>query len=204
MTEFDLLPPHLKRLGEQLVVVADQLNSGRRKRPRRASRRIVASLVVAALAVPAAAIAAAALITPGQVARSLPAGEVLLKGTHPRCTALLVGSEYRCVLGKAPGAQPTGWAGANEITENSNGNVSGACIAQNSGGTVWTCYVGQAAVDHGLVLSKQQWYRRYGGPCAKVSSTNPAPGTLAYAEKVDCAAIHPVYLGSHVGGPGVG
>ncbi len=204
MTEIDLLPPHLQRLGEQLVVVADELNSGRRKRPRRASRRIVASIAVAALAVPAAAIAAAQLITPAQVAQSLPAGEVLLEGTHPRCTVLVTGLQYHCVLAKAPGAQPGGWAGANEITEDARGDVSGACISQNSSGTLWTCYVGQAAVDHGLVFSKRQWYRRYGSACAKVSSTNPAPGTTAYAEKVDCAAIHPVYLGSHVGGPGVG
>jgi hypothetical protein len=204
MTEFDLLPPHLQRLGEQLVAVSDELNSGRRKRPRRASRRIVVSVVVAALAVPAAAIAAVKLITPAQVAQSLPAGEVLLEGTQPRCTALVAGSQYHCVLAKAPGAQPGGWAGANELTENSGGDVSGACISQDSSGTVWTCYVGQAAVDHGLVFSKQQWYERYGSRCAKVSSTNPAPGTSAYAEKVDCAAIHPVYLGAHVGGPGVG
>jgi hypothetical protein len=204
MTEIDLLPPHLQQLGEQLVAVADELNSGRRKRPRRASRRIVACLAVAALALPAAAIAAAQLITPDQVAQSLPAGEVLLEGTHPRCTVLVAGSQYHCVLAKAPAAQPDGWAGANEITEDSNGDVSGACIAQDYRGTLWTCYVGQAAVDHGLVFSKQQWYQRYGSNCAKVSSTNPAPGTTAYAEKVDCGAIHPVYLGSHVGGPGVG
>jgi hypothetical protein len=203
MTEFDLLPPHLQRLGEQLVAVSDELNSGRRKRPR-ASRRLVASVVVAALAVPAAAIAAVKLITPAQVAQSLPAGEVLLQGTQPRCTALVAGSQYHCVLAKAPRAQPDGWAGANEITEDSSGDVSGACISQDSSGTVWTCYVGQAAVEHGLVFSKQQWYQRYGSRCAKVSSTNPAPGTSAYAEKVDCAAIHPVYLGAHVGGPGVG
>ena len=204
MTEIDLLPPHLQQLGEQLVAVADELNSGRRKRPRRASRRIVASVAVAALALPAAAIAAAQLITPAQVAQSLPAGEVLLEGTQPRCTVLVAGSQYHCVVAKAPGAQPDGWAGANEITEDSSGDVSGACISQDSRGTLWTCYVGQAAVDHGLVFSKQQWYQRYGSRCAKVSSTNPAPGTTAYAEKVDCAAIHPVYLGSHVGGPGVG
>jgi hypothetical protein len=84
MTEIDLLPPHLQQLGEQLVAVADELNSGRRKRPRRASRRIVVSVAVAALALPAAAIAAAQLITPAQVAQSLPAGEVLLEGTQPR------------------------------------------------------------------------------------------------------------------------
>lgn len=204
MTQIDLLPPHLQRLGEQLVAAADELNSGRRKRPRRASRRVVVILAVAALAVPAAAIAAAQLLTPAQVAKSLPAGEVLLRGTRPRCTALVAGSQYHCVLAKKPGAQPGGWTGANEITEDSSGNVSGACISHDSAGTLWTCYVGQAAVDRGLVFSKQQWYQRYGSRCAKVSSTNPAPGTAAYAEKVDCAAIHPVYLGSHVGGPGVG
>lgn len=204
MTEIDLLPPHLQQLGEQLVAVADELNSGRRKRPRRASRRVVASVAVAALALPAAAIAAVKLITPAQVAQSLPAGEVLLQGTHPRCTVLVAGSQYHCVLAKAPGAQPGGWAGANEITEDSRGDVSGACISQDSRGTLWTCYVGQAAVDQRLVFSRQQWYQRYGSRCAKVSSTNPAPGTTAYAEKVDCAAIHPVYLGAHVGGPGVG
>lgn len=205
MTEFDLLPPHLQRLGEQLVAVADELNSGRRERPRRrASRRVIASIAVVALAVPAAAIAAVQLITPAQVAQSLPAGEVLLEGTHPRCTVLVAGSQYHCVLGKTPAAQPGGWAEANELTEDSRGDVSGACIAQDSSGTLWTCYVGQAAVDHGLVLSKQQWYQRYGSRCAKVRSTNPAPGTTAYAEKVDCATIHPVYLGSHIGGPGIG
>jgi hypothetical protein len=105
MTEFDTLPPHLQRLGRELVVAAERLHgarSGRRRWWRSPSSRGAAGLVIAAFAIPSAAIAATQLISTDQVAASLPQGARSFIGTDPHCTVVRVNVEYHCVLAKAP------------------------------------------------------------------------------------------------------
>jgi hypothetical protein len=173
------------------------------RRLRRPSGRVTAAVLAVAVGAPATALAISKLISPGQVANSLPAGSFYLRGTKPTCTAVVAGSAYRCTLANAPHHVPgqPDWTGNNEPTVDANKRVSGACVAQNAPGTVWTCYVGQAAVDHKLILSKQQAYASqpwYVAHCIKRQADQTA------SEKHQCAGVGLIYLGSYLPGPGVG
>ena len=144
------------------------------------------------------------MISPGQVARSLPAGSFYLRGTEPTCKAVTAGSEYRCTLARQPKRAPgtRNWAGANEPTVDATKHINGACVAQNADGNVWACFVGQAAVDRKLILSKQQAYASQ--PWYVAHCTKPQADQTA-AEKRACTGIGLVYLGSYLpGGGGVG
>jgi hypothetical protein len=177
------------------------------QRPRRHLRRprwrVTAAVLAVAVGAPATALAVSKLLSPGQVANSIPAGAFLLRGTKPTCTTVTAGSEYRCTLAIRPHREsgPASWTGNNEPTVDANKRVSGACVAQNAPGTVWTCYTGQAAVDHKLILSKQQAYALqpwYVAHCIKRHADQTA------SEKRKCAGVGLVYLGSYLPGPGVG
>jgi hypothetical protein len=174
-----------------------------RRRLRRPSWRLTAAVLAVAVGAPATALAVSKLISPGQVANSLPAGAFLLRGTQPTCTTVAAGSVYRCTLAIRPHREPgqANWTGNNEPTVGADKRVSGACVAQNAPGTVWTCYVGQAAVDHKLILSKQQAYASqpwYVAHCVKRQADQTA------SEKRECAGVGLVYLGAYLSGPGVG
>jgi hypothetical protein len=178
-----------------------------RRRPRRRLRRprwrVTAAVLAVAVGAPAAALAVSNLISPGQVANSIPAGSFYLRGTKPTCTTVAAGSEYRCTLASRPHQFPgqAVWTGTNEPTVGANERVTGACVAQNAPGTVWTCYIGQAAVDHKVILSKQQAYASqpwYVAHCVKRQAKQTA------SEKRKCTGIGLVYLGSYLPGGGVG
>ena len=114
-------------VAERLVALGDtlqraiqaELSAGSRpsrlrwlKHPRRTAIGAGLAIVI----VPAAALAATQLITPGQVAASLPQGTRALIGTDPSCTVVVPGVEYHCVLASAPtnpfGAPDTGGGGS--------------------------------------------------------------------------------------------
>jgi hypothetical protein len=174
-----------------------------RRRLRRPRWRVTAAVLAVAVGGPATALAVSNLISPGQVANSIPAGAFLLRGTKPTCTTVIAGSKYRCTLANRPHRErgQASWTGNNEPTVDANKRVSGACVAQNAPGTVWTCYIGQAAVDHNLILSKQQAYASqpwYVAHCIKRQADQTA------FEKRKCDGVGLVYLGSYLPGPGVG
>jgi hypothetical protein len=174
-----------------------------RRRLRRPRWRVTAAVLAVAVGAPATALAVSMLISPGQVANSLPAGSFYLRGTKPTCTTVAAGSEYRCRLANRPHREPgqAVWTGNNEPTVDANKRVSGACVAQNAPGSVWTCYVGQAAVDHKVILSKQQAYASqpwYVAHCLKRQADQTAFG------KRECTGVGLVYLGSYLPGAGVG
>jgi hypothetical protein len=174
-----------------------------RRRLRRPRWRATAAVLAVAVGGPATALAVSNLISSGQVANSIPAGAFLLRGTKPTCTTVTAGSEYRCTLANRPHQErgQSTWIGNNEPTVDANKRVSGACVAQNAPGTVWTCYIGQAAVDHKLLLSKQQAYASqpwYVAHCTKRQADQTA------FEKRECDGVGLVYLGSYLPGPGVG
>lgn len=115
MTEFDTLPPHLQRLGRQLVAAANERCSShghQQQRWRRPSRRVAVGLGLIALAIPAAAIASIQLISTTQVAASLPQGTLALMGTDPRCAVVRANVEYRCDLASPPREDAAPQAGA--------------------------------------------------------------------------------------------
>jgi len=123
-----------------------------RKRRRRLSPRIV--LVAAALALvlgSGIAIAAGHLIDSHSVAASLPAGTKALIGTHPTCTAVKDGVEYRCTLERPPAPEVSDWKGTVEPSVDASKHVNGGCRSLASDGLTWTCYLGRAAVEQKII-----------------------------------------------------
>ena len=90
--------------------------AARRRRPRAWRRRRRRRLAVAAVAL--------AILDPRQppsrptqlisnddVAASMPAGALVLQGTHPACTTVKDGVEYHCVLASAPAPEVSDYKG---------------------------------------------------------------------------------------------
>jgi hypothetical protein len=138
----------LQRLGHLLEAAAARDLDRRRRRP---SRRLVVLVSALAVVVPAAALAGGRLISNEQVAASMPAGTLSLGGTEPTCTTVAAGAEYHCVLARPPAPEVSDWRGAVEPTVDATKHVNGGCRSLNSAGTVWQCYLGDAAVDQQIV-----------------------------------------------------
>jgi hypothetical protein len=147
------LPDHLDRLGDALrdAAAADlsRTQAGRRRKRRRA----LGALVAAAVTLPGAALAANALISPDEVARSIPKGTLSLLNTEPRCTTVRAGLEFDCLLAKPPQGdlQPGRWKGTVEATVDDTRHVNGGCRSLNDAGTHWRCYIGREAVRQAII-----------------------------------------------------
>ena len=150
------LSPSLQQLGDALHL-ATALDLRRAQvqpaRPRR--RRMVVALAVAVVAIPGVAVAANALLSPSQVAQSIPQGTLALLNTHPTCTTVMQGVEYNCTLHAVPsdqgGPMPGQWLGTVEPTVDATKHVNGGCRSTNAAGTQWHCYIGQAAVRQRII-----------------------------------------------------
>lgn len=119
------------------------------RRPRR--RRFAVLAVALAILIPGAAIAAVHLISNDAVAASMPAGALVLEGTHPTCTTVKDDVEYHCVLASAPGPEISDYKGTVYQTVDKTQHVNGGCRSLNSAGTEWECYIGQEAVDQQII-----------------------------------------------------
>lgn len=133
---------------------------GRRRRP----RRRFAVLIAAAALVPTAAVAAAVL-TPRDVETGMPAATLAFTGTDPKCTSVVNGVEYRCVLSHAPTVDVTGphYLGTKELLAGPDSTINGGCVATSDNGLLWECYIGNAAVQHDI-LSAQLLGQKLKGP----------------------------------------
>jgi hypothetical protein len=161
MTHQDALPDRLAQLGDALerAVRADLATRAPARTRFRHPRRVAAGVALTAILVPAAAIAATELISPSQVAASLPQGTKALIGTKPTCTVVTTGVEYHCVLTSPPstdGAPTTAagapaWKGTVEPTVDAAKRVNGGCRSLTDAGTDWECYIGEAAVHENIV-----------------------------------------------------
>ena len=155
------LSPSLQQLGDALHAATTidlrrarephATPAGRRRRP----RRMAVALGVAVIAIPGAAVAANAILSPSQVAQSIPQGTLALLNTHPTCTVVTQGVQYDCTLRAVPsdqGGPPAGqWLGTVEPTVDASKHVNGGCRSLNAAGTHWRCYVGQAAVAEKII-----------------------------------------------------
>lgn len=150
------LSPSLQQLGDALhaATTIDLRRVAAPARTRR-RRRTVVALVTAVIAIPGAALAANALISPSQVAQSIPQGTLALLHTHPTCTVVTAGVEYDCTLHATPSEDgaplPGQWAGTVEPTVDATKHVNGGCRSLNAVGTHWRCYLGQAAVREQII-----------------------------------------------------
>ncbi len=143
------MTPRLTRIGEQLERAARR-DLRPRSRPRR-RRRVAIAAVAALVVVPGAAVAGYELISESEVAGSLPAGTLALAGTEPDCTVVRESVEYRCVLARPPAPEVQDWKGTVEPTVDATKHVNGGCRSENSAGTAWRCYIGEAAVRQQII-----------------------------------------------------
>jgi hypothetical protein len=145
MTE---LSPRLAALGRDLErAAATDLATGRRQRRRRRGATALAALVL----IPGAAVAADRLISPDDVARSIPAGTLSLAGTEPTCTVERENAQFHCTLAHAPAPEVSDWKGTVEPTVDSSQHVNGGCRSLRADGKEWRCYLGQEAVRQRII-----------------------------------------------------
>jgi hypothetical protein len=144
--------PELRGIGDALeAAAARDLAAGPRRGRRRVTRRAAIAGVAVAAVLGGGAVAAGLLVTGDSVARSLPAGTFALRGTHPTCTEVRAGVEYRCTLDRAPAPEVSDWKGTVEPTVDDTKHVNGGCRGLNSEGTAWECYLGQEAVVQQII-----------------------------------------------------
>jgi hypothetical protein len=139
-------------------VLASKINEAldrteRRKRPLgRATKGVLLLAAVVALLVPTAVVATS-LLTPRDVAVGMPGGSYVFTGTNPTCVVVTDGVEYRCTLGHAPTVETvSNYTGAKQILEGPDKTIVGGCIGTSSDGLHWQCYIGAAAVQHGILV----------------------------------------------------
>ena len=93
--------------------------------------------------------AATGPVTADEVAAGMPAGTAFLAGTDPTC-ALEGDGSYRCVLASPPAPELSSFLGAKEVLA-IRGVAGGGCVGLDAGGMTWRCYLGQDAVDAGII-----------------------------------------------------
>jgi hypothetical protein len=142
----------------ELRALGDALEAGARRdlqarRRRRSARSLALIAAVLAIVIPSAAVAAAHFLSNEEVAKSLPAGALILAGTEPSCTTVKQDVEYHCVLAHAPvdAAQAGLINGTVYETVDSTHHVNGGCRSLNDAGTEWQCYLGEEAVKQKII-----------------------------------------------------
>jgi type 1 fimbria pilin len=114
------------------------------------ARKLVIALAVVVVAVSATAFAASQL-SGSAVAQSMPAGTLALAGTEPSCTVVSEGIEYHCTLNSAPVSDISDWTGVVGPTVDTSKHLNGGCRSRVSDGREWECFLGQTAVDKGVI-----------------------------------------------------
>ena len=141
-------PLDLDGLGDALSAsTARDLRPGRGRSVRRVALAVAMIAVIGT-----GTVAAASLLSPKQVAAAMPAGAVIFDQTNPTCVAGSDGVVFHCTLATAPSSASgiSDFDGTKEAMVVA-GKVSGGCIGQDPAGMSWDCYVGQAAVDQGII-----------------------------------------------------
>jgi hypothetical protein len=136
----------------RLTAIGDDLERATRRelRGRVRRRRIVIGAVAAAFIIPGGALAAS-LLTPGDVAQSMPAGTKFLVGTTPTCTEVKAGVEYHCTIAGDFKAEVADLKGTVEPTVDTSKHVNGGCRSLRSDGREWECYIGREAVKQQII-----------------------------------------------------
>jgi hypothetical protein len=139
-------PNELARLGDDLERAANRQLSRRRRRLQLSVVGVIALLVIGA-----GTAVAGGLFTPKQVATGMPAGAAIFGQTNPSCTLDADGSTYHCALASAPAPEVTNFTGTKELVA-IDGKIAGGCIGQDAAGMHWSCYIGQDAVRHDILV----------------------------------------------------
>ena len=123
-----------------------------RHRSRR-SRRFVVIGTLAVLGIGGAAAAAAVTMSSDDVSHGLPGGSMIFQGTNPSCSSTdeVV---FDCTLASAPTDDVLGdYTNSAQLFVDKDLNIAGGCRGKSADGLQWTCYLGQRAVDEGILAS---------------------------------------------------
>lgn len=88
--------------------------------------------------------------TPEQVAAGISASAVVFAETDPRCVRGANANVFRCTLSRAPAPESSGFLARKEPLAIARWIVGG-CVALDRDGLAWECYIGQDAVDNGII-----------------------------------------------------
>jgi hypothetical protein len=113
-----------------------------------------AAVGVGVLGLSGAVAAATGLFSSDQVERGMPNGATMFQGTQPRCTEVEAGEVFDCTVAGGPDKSVErldDYLGTTEPLSSDDLVISGGCRSQDPEGIRWTCYIGQRAVDEGLI-----------------------------------------------------
>jgi hypothetical protein len=169
--------PDLTALGEDLEDAAERdLAAAHHRRKKLTIATAIGAITV--IGASAAVVAATGVFDSDEVERGMPNGATMFQGTSPQCTEIEDGVVFRCYVpggpqesveqvptyrqcneieeggfrcGPVKNFEQPSYKGAIEVLSSDDLVVSGGCVGQDDAGTQWLCYVGQRAVDEGLV-----------------------------------------------------
>ena len=160
----------MTQVSEQLDLVGDALQrawradhlADRRRTRLHRSRRLLVVLALVALAAMAggAAVAADLFKSADEEEAGLVVGHRIFEGSQPRCVARTA-SWFRCTLARPPTGMTfhdqrgrlvlDRFKGMKFQTVDATRHVDGGCVATSADGRSWDCYLGRAAVEHGII-----------------------------------------------------
>jgi hypothetical protein len=142
---------HTTVIEEDAMLTTSSADELRPKRTARRTRRIVLIGAVAVIGIGGAAAAAVSTMSSDDVSHGLPGGSMIFQGTNPSCSST-DGVVFDCTLASAPTQDvQTDYTGTAETFVDKDLNIAGGCRGQSVDGLKWTCYVGQRAVDDGIL-----------------------------------------------------
>jgi hypothetical protein len=129
------------------------LTSIQPSRTRKRSRRIVVIGAVAVVGIGGAAAAAVSTMSSDEVSRGLPGGSMIFQGTNPSCTST-DNIVFQCTLASAPTQDAlSDYTDSAQLFVDADLDIAGGCRGQSADGLHWTCYLGQRAVDEGILAA---------------------------------------------------
>lgn len=152
MNEVDI---ELDRIGQRLRNAA-QRDLGQQSRSWLPWKRLVVLLAGALVVLGGGAGIAATVFdkTPKQEEQGLIDGSATFAGTNPTCTRVSA-DQFHCVLASVPTDLTFGPGGSYRDVKmpsvDSTKHIDGGCVGRSDDGLIWDCYIGQAAVQHGIV-----------------------------------------------------
>ena len=145
---------HTDVIEEDSMFTSEQTQYELQVQPRRSRRRtlrVVAIGTLAVLGVGGAAAAAVSTMSTDDVSHGLPGGSMIFQGTNPACSSR-DDVVFDCTLASAPTAEVLDdYTNAAELFVDQDLNIAGGCRGQSVDGLKWTCYLGQRAVDEGIL-----------------------------------------------------
>jgi hypothetical protein len=154
----------MSEIAQELSVVGDALERawrrdvGGRSLPRR--RTVIGALAAVMLLGAGAAIGNSVLKSDADEEAGLLGGHNVFEGTSPTCVRQST-TAFHCTLDRAPtgltifdeemNPDPNAYLGVKVQTVDANKRVDGGCVSVSADGRAWDCYLGEAAVSHGII-----------------------------------------------------